>query len=429
MPARKIKAPILAWWGIIPTAGYVVVQTLYGWGEARFRATAPQFAISYFIGGLIAGPLISLIVAWVAYRVSGRSQRVATIVFTLVIALLCLSVRNMARSRALLSSSQRQIAPSPNTSAIHAFPSAGLMLRSPPAWQEAIPDRGSVVAEWISPESRPGTVRALIMVELKRPASTDSHEIASQLAQSWGGKVIDKPDVLDGERAWKIQAPVSKSELQPLEAVIAIHQGRLYMIEGGGMPGYSCHEQVEFIRSSWKWTSIDSAAKHLEFRAKPLVVFSGKVSINFPAAMNTFDNGHPDRSLGLSLRDTKRDTDAFTAFVQFGEHSTEDTLAATEARLSRGIQDRFKLSQAFIWHTVGGSATRVITQPVRGPAQDGANWIMWAVIWLDDNRFVLINFTIYADDLAERAAYAKAAEDMAESISLTAGNKPRNTAG
>src|SRR5207237_8382124 len=73
----KSKRAILAWWGIIPTVAFIVLQITFGWSEAKVRATSPEFAISYLLGGVIGGPVISFIVALVGYFASRRSPLAA----------------------------------------------------------------------------------------------------------------------------------------------------------------------------------------------------------------------------------------------------------------------------------------------------------------------------------------------------------------
>src|SRR5437867_3569839 len=73
----RSKRGMLAWWGIIPTAAFIVLQITFGWSEAKVRASSAEFAISYLLGGVIGGPLISFLIALIVYFASRRSQLVA----------------------------------------------------------------------------------------------------------------------------------------------------------------------------------------------------------------------------------------------------------------------------------------------------------------------------------------------------------------
>ena len=109
------------------------------------------------------------------------------------------------------------------------------------------PVRLSIIARWVSADPRSGDLQGEIMIEMKKPSQLDGAQIAQSLAQDWHATVADKQDSLDGATAWRIVAE-PKPELQPVEALISIHGGRLYLIEGGATSGHPCHEQIEVIR-------------------------------------------------------------------------------------------------------------------------------------------------------------------------------------
>jgi hypothetical protein len=298
------------------------------------------------------------------------------------------------------------------------IPLFGIAVSSPPGWQQLPPDRLSIVTRWISPGSRAGNVQGIIMIEMKKPALPDAGQIAASLAKDWGGRVAEKQDSLDGEVAWRILAE-PKAGLQPVEGLLTIHDGRLYLIEGGVTAGHSCHGPVEFIRQSWKWIPLDPPIKHLEFRDQPVTIFNNRVSINYPAAMYTFDNEHPERRLGFGLENFQLDHDDFTATVELGSLPNGATLLGAEASIARGIQAKFNLPEAFVWHDLNSDASTqaAVTQAVPGPATSGKNWIMWGIVGLPGNQIVLINFTIFAEDPDDRATYAKTAEKIVGSVS------------
>ena len=97
------------------------------------------------------------------------------------------------------------------------FPMFGVAVNSPPGWRQLPPDRSGIVTRWISPESRAGDVRGIILVEMTIPDLPDGARLARALARNWGGHVLDDHDNLDGETAWRIIAG-PKTDLQPVEA-------------------------------------------------------------------------------------------------------------------------------------------------------------------------------------------------------------------
>ena len=162
---------------------------------------------------------------------------------------------------------------------------------------------------------------------------------------------------------------------------------------------------------------------HLGFRDQPAAIFNNQVSINYPAAMYVFNNEHPERRLGLALKNFRTDRDDFTATIELGALPSGVALTNAEDSVAAGIQTKFNLPDAFVWRNLNEGATQAVTQAVPGPASGRKNWIMWGIAGLPGNEFVLINFAIYAEDRSDRATYAKTAEKIVESISPIAAAK------
>jgi hypothetical protein len=350
-------------------------------------------------------------------RIDGwRSRFGGAILFAFVTGFLCLTVVTTDNAQQTPDNGT-SVLPSTRT-AQTSFPLYGVELNSAPRWQQLAPDRSNIITRWISPESRAGHVQGMIMIEMKKPGAPEAGQIAASLAKNWNGTVSGEQDVLDGEVAWRIVAE-PKVDLQPVEGLVSLHDGRLYLIEGGVTAGHSCHDEIEIIRKGWKWIPLDPPVKHLEFRDQPALLFNGHVSINFPAAMSQFDNGHPENSVGIGLENYQLDRGEFTAMLQFAKLADGDTLSNAEDRLGKGIQAQLNLPDAFVWHRVkSGLVEGDVTQALPGPASDGKNWIMWGIAGLPGNQIVLANFTIYAEDPNDRAIYAKTAEKIVNSVSL-----------
>jgi hypothetical protein len=418
-PRKKTSVGFVAWWGIIPALAFIAVEVIRGWPVAQARASRPEFAISYFMGGTVGGILIALLIAWVGYRLVRKSRLAGSIVFTLVLCFFCVSVALQSPTpRTQTNYAGGEPGGAADSQSPSAFPLFGVILNSPPQWQQLPPDRTGIVARWISPESREGSVQAMIMIEMKIPLGPDIAQYAGGMAKSWNGTVADKQEDLDGEVARRIVAQ-PRANLQPVEGLVSIHDGRLYLIEGGVTAGHSCHDEIEMIRRGWKWAPLDPPVKHLEFRKQPAVLFNGHLSVNFPAAMNLFDKGLPENNVGISLLDYRVDRRQFTAIIQFGKLNDGDTLANAENRLAQGMKAKFNLPETITWHAVNvESMQAAVTQVVAGPPSDGKNWLMWGIVGLPGNQIVLVNFTLLAEDPADRAIYAKTAEKIVGTISI-----------
>jgi hypothetical protein len=317
---------------------------------------------------------------------------------------------------ALAASAQQSSATAPSTQPVTvSFPLYGLETSPPSGWQQLPPDRLDVVARWMSPDSQPNSVQGIIMVEMSKPDVADSAPIAHALARQLGGLVDDKPDTLDGETAWRILAD-PKSDLQLVEALVAIHEGRLYIIKGGVTAGHTCHDQIEFIRQNWKWIPLDPPTSHLDFRDKPGNI-NAHVSMNYPAAMYIFDNHNTNQRLAIAMRNFQLGRDDFTATVEFGVMPAGATLENIEDGLSNRLRAKLNLPEAFVWHDIENpAAPAAVTQVVPGPATGRQNWIMWGIAGLPANHMALINFSFFDENPANRELYAKTAEKIVASV-------------
>src|SRR2546422_4884882 len=84
-PSVRRRPRILARWALLPLIPFLLLQIFYGWPAAKLRFENPGAAIGSFIASLLFGLLISLLFAWIGYRVSGRSQFNGSVVFTAMI--------------------------------------------------------------------------------------------------------------------------------------------------------------------------------------------------------------------------------------------------------------------------------------------------------------------------------------------------------
>lgn len=94
------REPLLAWWAIFPLMLLLIVEVHFGWKNAHVRASAPEFAISYLMGQIVGALLISLLIAWIAYRAAGRSQIAGTLAFTVMALIACVPVIEESRMSA-----------------------------------------------------------------------------------------------------------------------------------------------------------------------------------------------------------------------------------------------------------------------------------------------------------------------------------------
>jgi hypothetical protein len=362
-----------------------------------------------------------LLAGWVVYALCRRSRTAGTLTFSvLMLSFSAGVVGQWAAERAKANGQQTATSGLPSR---QAFPLVGVEVGPPPGWQALPPDREGIVARWVKavPNARDAT--AIVMVELLRPqGGKDLLTQADALARKWGGRVVNPRDSLAGETAARFTGTPSGGGLQPVHGMTALHQDHLYLISGGATPGHSCDDAFEHVVRSWKWIPVEPPTKHLTFHPAPRAVCGGRLSVNYPAAMSTFEAGKPDGTFGVSLYNFKEHRPDFTAIIMLAD-TPEDVFADRQARITKGLQEKYNLPERLAWRpTKSAYANAAITDPVPGPSQDenGQNWIMWALVEPDPLHIVSVNFTLYARDPADRAAYAAVAARIVESITFDA---------
>jgi hypothetical protein len=131
--------------------------------------------------------------------------------------------------------------------------SDGASFSEPSGWIRLVPDKTKTKGLFISPESDRRAPKMMIMVDIGKPKE-GLEESAAGLARDWQGTVLDEKTSLDGSEALRIRVAKPAQGLRPVEGVLTIKDGRMYMILGGTLPGQSVVDQVEEVRKSWKWS-------------------------------------------------------------------------------------------------------------------------------------------------------------------------------
>ena len=153
----------------------------------------------------------------------------------------------------VVSRAWRPETPAASGGAVERFSGRGVTFDLPEGWLRMTPDKEKLLAWVISPGSDPRQPEAMIMVESGKTAMPELSASAANYAAMWKAKVLDEPTDLAGVPALRVRGDNPTPEMRPVEAVVAIRRGQIYLIMGGATAGHRCAKEVEAIRRSWKW--------------------------------------------------------------------------------------------------------------------------------------------------------------------------------
>ena len=315
------------------------------------------------------------------------------------------------------------LAAAPAAPAPRAYPTAGVAFAAPAGWTAALPpSKSKTVALFVPAGAKPGpdgAPAALVTVEAAKPArGADARATAAQQAKDWGGTLDPKTTTLDGTTAYRITAPAA-SKLGPTVGLVTVHDGLLYLVMGGTSPGAASPDAaVEQVRASWTWVPLDPPVKHLTFGPLPMSFLDAAVQLDVPEHASLHPEDGTDHSFELELYDRRQNRPEFLANVQVLPFPATADVAKVESTLNDGVQKRFRTAEPFRWHKVDGPTRRDVTQPVPIPGGVGGlpTSAAWALVRLDDDRAVLINFTVNVTDAADVKAYQAVMDRMAASV-------------
>jgi hypothetical protein len=306
------------------------------------------------------------------------------------------------------------------------YPTFGVAFREPKGWGEQMRDRPKTIAWWVSPDSTPEDPVALIRVECGHSADRSLDEVARGLAKNFQGAVEDQPTTLGGTRALRVIAKSDDRMLRPVEGLVSIHDGLLYLVMGGARGGHSVKDDVEAIRASWTWTPIEPTDKHLEFHAKPLSLSGGAATLNLPALMHTYPTEHRDRVLDLGLHNVLRNEPDFLAYAQVVTMAEGQSFDEYKDKLSETLRERCTVKGPIEWRTQGKDPARVTSSAIEVEMPDKAGkrtqvLLRWALLKLDDRRVVSVNFTLPHAAPWSRSTFISLVDRIADSMQPGAG--------
>jgi hypothetical protein len=243
-PPGRRRRSMLAWWAALPLIPFAVLESLYGWQIALARATSPDFAVSYFAGAIFGALLIPLVVAYIVYRATSRSQWFSSLAFTFVLLLLTVGVYREGR----LSGGHIVGAADSTASNIHTF--SQFEFETAGGWKQIEGKQEKTVAALIfGGQSRSDPV-GMIRVDVGTP-TVDLRQSAENFAAA-DGRILPDPVLVDSVQGLRVET-TSTDPSRPKFAVLLPRNGRLYLIIAAATNGYDVTPDFDRVLKTWKW--------------------------------------------------------------------------------------------------------------------------------------------------------------------------------
>jgi hypothetical protein len=124
--------------------------------------------------------------------------------------------------------------------------------KTPKGWQPNRSDKPSSAILSQASESYPNLTQ-MISVDIGRPGVPTTKATADAFAKKWNGQVDKVPLKVDGETAFRVTIPPDKKTVRPIDCIIAMKAGRLFMLIGGAKEKGDVSKALDELVASWKW--------------------------------------------------------------------------------------------------------------------------------------------------------------------------------
>jgi acyl carrier protein len=123
---------------------------------------------------------------------------------------------------------------------------------TPSGWTANESDKNSYAVLSLSREKYPNLTR-MISVDIGKPVEATTEANAISFAKQWGGTVQDASLSVGGEPALRVVIPPDGKSLRPIDCVLTVRNGRLFMIIAGATQNDGISSALDEIIGSWKW--------------------------------------------------------------------------------------------------------------------------------------------------------------------------------
>jgi hypothetical protein len=182
-------------------------------------------------------------------------------------------------------------------------------------------------------------------------------------------------------------------------------------------------EEFEYLRTGWRWTEIEEPAKHPEMR-QDLIPVLDQMAVQLPTHMRPWQVPSPPGTANFAAIDMtgQRIRQQFYMSITMPPSIQGKPLNELATKVSEPIQQQLQLRNPVEWRLVPGKNDRIISQTLLSPVPPNRpdlrpkNGTCAAIIALDGQRRVFINFIANTEEPAERSAFMSMGEQILASI-------------
>ncbi len=122
----------------------------------------------------------------------------------------------------------------------------------PKGWTANRSDKNTYAILSRSNENHPN-LSQMISIDIGKPVDPTARASADGFAAKWGGRVEDASLSVDGEMAFRVTCPPDNKTVRPIDCVVMMRDGRLFMLIGGARETGNLNAAIDEIVASWKW--------------------------------------------------------------------------------------------------------------------------------------------------------------------------------
>lgn len=124
--------------------------------------------------------------------------------------------------------------------------------KTPVGWQAHRSDKNTYAILTVANEA-PAQRTRMISIDIGKPVEPTARKLAEAFAKDWNGHVEDEVLELDGELAYRVVAEPDKSKIEPIDCVVAIRDGRAFLLIAGAKQKEYVSQAIDELVASWKW--------------------------------------------------------------------------------------------------------------------------------------------------------------------------------